>query len=214
LEERGRIAREIHDAVGYSLTSLIVQMQALRYMIKKEPVQAEQSLEGMLIVARQGLHDIRTSVHSLADDRIRSGITPLKALLSRMEASASIRYTFHADLNEEDLDVDINGILFRVLQEAITNVIRHSTATLVEVSLKRESENILMRIRDNGILESTQKINEGFGLKVMKARLEERGGRLRYSIAKPHGFEIVAEIPTAEQIHRKDNEKDEAYADR
>jgi hypothetical protein len=65
-------------------------------MIKKEPAQAEQSLEGMLIVARQGLHDIRTSVHSLADDRIRSGITPLKALLSRMEAPQplfGIRFT-------------------------------------------------------------------------------------------------------------------------
>jgi signal transduction histidine kinase len=69
LEERTRIAREIHDAVGHSLTSLIVQMQALRYMIKIDPAQAEQSLEGMLIVARQGLHDIRSSVHSLVDDR-------------------------------------------------------------------------------------------------------------------------------------------------
>jgi signal transduction histidine kinase len=111
------------------------------------------------------------------------------------------------------LDVDINEILFRVLQEANTNVTRHSRATRVEVSLKRESENIVMRIRDNGILESTQKISEGFGLKVMKSRLEERGGCLRYSNAKPHGFEIVAEIPTAEQAHR-DNEKDEEYADR
>jgi signal transduction histidine kinase len=214
LEERGRIAREIHDAVGHSLTSLIVQMQALRYMIKEDSVQAEQSLEGMLVVARQGLHDIRTSVHSLADERMRSGITPLKALLSRMEASASIRYTFHADLNDEDLNVDINGILFRVLQEAITNVTRHSQASRVDVSLKRESENILMRIQDNGILESIQKISEGFGLKVMKARLEERGGHLHYSISNPHGFEIVAEIPMAEQVRHNDNEKDGENADR
>jgi signal transduction histidine kinase len=94
LEERTRIAREIHDAVGHSLTSLIVQMQALRYMLKKDPAQAEQSLEGMLAEARQGLQDIRTSVHSLADERSISGVTPLKALLSRMEASASIQYTF------------------------------------------------------------------------------------------------------------------------
>jgi signal transduction histidine kinase len=209
LEERTRIAREIHDAVGHSLTSLIVQMQAFRYMIKKDPAQAEQSLEGMLVVARQGLHDIRSSVHSLVDEQSRSGITPLKDLLSRMEASASIRYTFHSEINDEYADVDVYEVLFRVLQEAITNVIRHSQATVVDVSLKRESGNMMvMRIRDNGILESSQKISEGFGLKVMKARLEERGGRLHYSISEPQGFEIIAEIPTVDQARFNDDEKD------
>jgi signal transduction histidine kinase len=111
-----------------------------------------------------------------------------------MEASASIRYTFHSDLNDEDLDVEDCRILFRVLQEAITNVIRHSQATQVDVSLKREAGNIKLRIRDNGMLQSGQKISEGFGLKVMKARLEERGGSLHYTILEPHGFEIIAEI--------------------
>jgi len=98
---------------------------------------------------------------------------------------------------EEDLSIDNYRILFRVLQEAITNVIRHSQATLVEVSLKRELENIVLRIRDNGKLDSSQNIKEGFGLRTMIARLEEKGGRLHYSILKPHGFEIFAEIPTA-----------------
>ncbi|KRF13549.1 sensor histidine kinase [Paenibacillus sp. Soil787] len=208
LEERTRIAREIHDAIGHSLTSLIVQMQALRYMIKKDPAQAEQSVEGMLVVARQGLHDIRTSVHSLADDQSKSGVAPMKALLSRMEASASIRYRLHSDLNDVDLNVQVYGILFRVLQEAITNIIRHSQATQVEVILKRESGNIIMYIRDNGILESHQKISEGFGLKGMKARLEERGGHLRYSIPEPNGFELIAEIPAVELARNNNDEKD------
>jgi signal transduction histidine kinase len=195
LEERTRIAREIHDAVGHSLTSLIVQMQALRYMIQNDPAQAEKSLEGMLVVARLGLNDIRTSVHSLAEDRSKSGIIPMKALLSRMESSTSIQYKFHSNLIDEDVDSEVSGILFRVLQEALTNVIRHSEATFVEVNLKNESENIVIQIRDNGKMESGQKISEGFGLKVMKNRIEERGGYLYYSILEPHGFEIKAIIP-------------------
>ncbi|WP_052487034.1 sensor histidine kinase [Gordoniibacillus kamchatkensis] len=206
LEERTRIAREIHDSVGHSLTSLIVQMQAMRYMIKNDPAQAEQSLEGMLAVARRGLQDIRTSVHSLADDRSGSGLAPLKALLSRMEASASIRYTFHANINDEDLDVDMNGMVFRVLQEAVTNIIRHSRATQVDVSLTRQPGHIVMRIRDNGILRSAGGISEGFGLKTMKTRLEERGGRLRYTVPEPHGFELVAEIPAADPASRQHSE--------
>ncbi|MCM3024924.1 sensor histidine kinase [Heyndrickxia ginsengihumi] len=195
LEERTRIAREIHDAVGHSLTSLIVQMQALRYMMKKEPEKAEKSLESMLVVARQGLHDIRISVHSLADDRSESGITPLKALLSRMEATASIQYEFDTVLNDEDIDVNIYGTLFKILQEAITNIIRHSQATMVYVRLTKEAGKIVMQIRDNGILQSSQPIHEGFGLKVMKERLEEQGGRLHYSAMEPHGFNIIAEVP-------------------
>ncbi|MCC2685656.1 MAG: two-component sensor histidine kinase, partial [Paenibacillaceae bacterium] len=103
LEERARIARDIHDAVGHSLTSLIVQMQALRYMMANDPMQAGRSLDVMLEVARQGLQDIRASVHSLAEDRSSSGITSFKALLSRMEATASIRSTFHAQVTDDEL---------------------------------------------------------------------------------------------------------------
>jgi signal transduction histidine kinase len=209
LEERTRIAREIHDALGHSLTSLIVQIQALGYMIKKDPLQAEQSLVGMLSVARQGLQDIRTSVHALDDDRLGSGIPPLKALLSRMEESASIRYTFHHDLNTEDVSMEVYGTLFRVLQGAITNVIRHSQATLVDVSLKSEAGKFVLHIRDNGVLKTSQKICEGFGLKAMKARIEEKGGLFHYAILEPHGFEIIAEIPTGAHHVPYQNEKDE-----
>lgn len=201
LEERTRIARDIHDSVGHSLTSLIVQMQALKYMMKKDPEDAEKSLDGMLAVARQGLQDIRTSVHSLAENQVISGTAPLKALLSRMEASTSIHYEFHSDLNTEELNIQINGILFRVLQEAITNIIRHSKATFVNISLKKETGKILMRIRDNGTVTPNQKINEGFGLKGMKSRVEEKGGKLNYSSLEPNGFEIKAEIPLNQYDH-------------
>ncbi|QHW31737.1 sensor histidine kinase [Paenibacillus rhizovicinus] len=195
LDERTRIARDIHDAVGHSLTSLIVQMQAMRYMIGKDPAQAEQSLEGMLAVARQGLADIRSSVHALADDRSVSGLAPLAALLARMEATTSIRYTFHAELQEEDAATSDYALLFSVLQEAVTNIIRHSRATHVEVNLFREKEHIVLRIQDNGSLDAQAAVQEGFGLKMMRARLEERGGRLDYGIVQPHGFEIKAELP-------------------
>lgn len=148
LDERTRIAREIHDAVGHSLTSLIVQIQALRYMVHKDPVQAEGTLDGMLAEARQGLHDIRSSVYDLADDRSKSGIIPLKALLSRMETSASIRYTFRDDLDGAEVNFELYGTLFRVLQEAITNVVRHSEATQLDVSLKRQAGIYITRFRN------------------------------------------------------------------
>lgn len=195
LEERNRIARDIHDAVGHSLTSIIVQMQAVQYMIKKDPNQAEQSLKDMLVVARKGLDDIRKSVHSLADDLPQSAIGTLETLLTHMESSSSIQYSFKAEIGDVELDVEVYKILFRILQESITNVIRHSQATKLDVVLRKESEGINMTIRDNGDLEDAQKISEGFGLKSMRERLEKMNGSLSYSVIFPHGFEIVAKIP-------------------
>ncbi|WP_139226514.1 ATP-binding protein [Bacillus sp. UNCCL81] len=86
-------------------------------------------------------------------------------------------------------------MLFRILQESITNVIRHSQATKLDVVLKKEADVINMTIRDNGDLQNVQKINEGFGLKSMRERLEKMNGSLSYSVIFPHGFEIVAKIP-------------------
>jgi signal transduction histidine kinase len=195
VEERTRIARDIHDAVGHSLTSLIVQMQAMRYMLGRDPEHAAQSLEGMLVVARQGLKDIRTSVHALADDQSSSGLLPMKALLSRMKASTKIQYSFFSELTDEDLNSQLNELWFRVLQEAITNVIRHANATEVQVRLGAEPDNWTMRIRDNGTSTPNSRINEGFGLMVMRARLEDKGGSLNYGVLAPSGFEVVASIP-------------------
>lgn len=205
LEERNRIARDIHDAVGHSLTSLIVQMQALRYMIKDNPSQAEQSIEEMLAVARHGLQDIRVSVHELADNSTSTGIIALKSLLTHLEATASICHSFQTNLTEDDLSVDIYGTLFRVLQESITNVIRHSHATFLEVCLSKEQNNIVMRILDNGVLDTTHQIHEGFGLFNMRKRLEERSGSLQYRIVGSNGFELIATLP-CNYFNSKENE--------
>lgn len=210
LDERTRIARDIHDAVGHSLTSLIVQMQAMRYMIGNDPAQAGQSLEGMLAVARQGLKDIRSSVHALADDRSVSGVTPLKALLERMEATASIRYSFRAELGNDGASDADYALLYSVLQEAVTNIIRHSSASHVEVDLIRDRGRIVLRIQDDGSAGVTA-AQEGFGLRMMRARLEERGGRLTYGTAQPHGFKLMAELPVGSLESMETGDEDDGY---
>jgi len=200
LEERTRIAREMHDSVGHSLTSLIVQMQAMRYMIRSDPEQASKSLEGMLGVARQGLTDIRTSVHALADGRADAGLAAMKALLDRMKETSSVDYRLSCEPEDESLGERESRLLFRVLQEAITNVLRHSGATLVEVGFSLGKDRVEMRVRDNGRPNGEERAEdgsaeEGFGLRTMRARLEQSGGRLGYGFPGTGGFEIVAVVP-------------------
>jgi len=203
LEERNRIAGEIHDAVGHSLTSLIVQMQALRYRIRQDPEGAVRSLDEMLTVARQGLQDIRRSVHAIAGDASLPGIAALRSLLSRAESSAGIDCSLETELTDEEIGPQAYETLFRVLQEAVTNIIRHSGAKRVDVCLTAGQGVLTLVIRDDGVAEPGKPIAEGFGLMMMRKRLEEAGGRLRISACAPHGLEIAADIP-APQTREED----------
>lgn len=197
LDERTRIAREIHDAVGHSLTSLIVQLQALRYMIESDPAQAKQSVEEMLTVARQGLTDIRISVHALAADRSALGITPLQALVSKMNATNGLNCTFTANTLAEDIPAETGSVLFKVLQEAMTNILKHSQATKVEVDVSVSGNKCIMSIKDNGQFTEAGPFLEGFGMKSMRERVQEAAGILEFRPGNPSGLVITTIIPIA-----------------
>ncbi|MGG1551538.1 sensor histidine kinase [Paenibacillus ferrarius] len=201
LEERTRIARDIHDAVGHSLTSLIVQMQAMRYMLNRDPAKAAETLDSMLAVARQGLTDIRTSVHGLADDQSESGLLPVQALIARTSAAAGIRTELHAPICEDELDAVTSRLIFSVVQEALTNTVRHAEASEVQVRLEQHSNpnQWMLQIQDNGASEARHSFAEGFGLHMMRKRLEEHGGTLKYRVLEPVGFEVTAHIPFNEE---------------
>ncbi|WP_088188181.1 sensor histidine kinase [Desulfosporosinus sp. FKA] len=199
LDERTRIAREIHDAIGHSLTSLIVQLQALRFMIEDDPDQAKQSVEEMLTVARQGLQDIRVSVHSLAADRSALGIAPLQALVSKTNATSKLECTFRANSQAEDLPSEAGAVLFKVLQEAMTNILRHSQATRVEVDVSVSGRDCSMTIKDNGNFSVNRCAWQGYGIKSMRERVQEVGGSIMFNPVQPSGLNIITHIPIPPQ---------------
>lgn len=197
LDERTRIAREIHDAIGHSLTSLIIQLQALRYMIDSDPAQAQHSVEEMLSVARQGLTDIRVSVHALAADRSALGITALQALVSKMNSTTQLNCTFTANSLAKDIPVEMGSVLFNVLQEAMTNILRHSQATLVDVNVVVSRTECRMSIKDNGKFTDTELFLEGYGMRTMRERVQEAAGILEFRPGNPSGLIITTTIPYA-----------------
>lgn len=197
LGERARIAQDIHDAVGHSLTTLIVQLQALRYMIENNSDQAVQSVDKMLEVAREGLAGIRNSVHALAEDKSSLGIAPLKALVSKLAATTSLKYCFSSDT--DSLPTSISAVMFKVLQEAATNTLKHAEAATMEIHIGISDYNYLFSIKDDGKLTTGDKITEGFGLKGIRERVREIGGKTYFTTRVPHGFEITIEIPAGGQ---------------
>ncbi|GIO31528.1 MULTISPECIES: sensor histidine kinase [Paenibacillus] len=190
LEERSRIAADIHDSIGHGLTSVIVQLQALPYMIRAAPDEARSALQSVTEIARGCLQDVRAVVHEMGLSH--TGMTGLKKLADNFAERSGLEADFAADLHEQIPPEQID-VLYRILQEGLTNVLRHAEATAAEIRLSGERDRITMTIRDNGRAESP--VKPGFGLSAMKARCEKAGGSLAIRTIHPHGLELVAQLP-------------------
>ncbi|MEC0229937.1 sensor histidine kinase [Paenibacillus alba] len=194
LEERSRIARDIHDSLGHSLTSLIVQLQAVQYMVAGGPDEAREAVKNMLAVARQSLKDIRSSVHALADDRHHLGIDSPRALLSQTQNHSGLQGIFHAE-DSLDLPSEMLIVLYRILQEALTNITRHAEATSVSVNIHKSEGEVFMVIADNGKLADVQGLHLGFGLQGIQQRAASLGGTCEFVPGVPSGLQVKVRIP-------------------
>ncbi|ATF11283.1 sensor histidine kinase [Brevibacillus porteri] len=195
LEERTRIARDVHDALGHSLTSLIVQLNALKYMLQGGPSDAQEAVRDMLSVSKQSLDDIRSSVHTLAADKSSLGITPLRILLSRAQQHTDIKMHLISPNPDIPLSQQMTITLYRILQEAITNSIRHSNATEIFISIEKKQNFLFLSIWDNGNITNHHQIKLGFGLTGIAEQTKQLNGDLSYSIREPHGFQIDISFP-------------------
>ncbi|USG63339.1 sensor histidine kinase [Brevibacillus ruminantium] len=195
LEERTRIARDLHDQLGHSLTSLIVQLHALKFMLKNGPQDAQEAVQNMLFVAKHSLEDIRGSVHTLATDQTSLGLAPLRAFLSQTEKNTGLHCELIAEDPELVLTQSISISFYRILQEAVTNTLRHSDASELQVIVAQSDTHFILTIRDNGGLTNQSSVTPGFGLTSMKDRVTELKGVFTYSVLAPHGFEIHVSIP-------------------
>lgn len=195
LEERTRIARDIHDALGHSLTSLIVQLHAVKYMLQDGPAHAQEAVQNMLGVAKQSLEEIRSSVHTLASDNTWLGLMPLRALVSQVEKHTGLKMEIVSDDLDMPLTQEITITLYRILQEAITNTLRHSNATNMKVYVEEQDGAIHLSIQDNGSITRNSQIKPGFGLNGMQERIDALHGTLTYFIRETHGFQMNVTIP-------------------
>ncbi len=202
LSERTRLARDIHDGIGHHLTSLIIQLQALEMMLPDDPQAASDQVKSMLEVARKAMSEVRHAVREWSEDESGTGLIALKGLASQVAAHSGIRIEFQVE-DEERMEVppQTSVILFRVLQEALTNTMKHSEATAVQVQLQMQSGNVVLTVSDNGGFAESSGFTPGFGLKGMIERCESAGGRVFFACNVPRGFTVRAEIPLHKEAH-------------
>lgn len=193
LEERNRMARELHDTVGHTFTSVIMGMDAVSYLIETAPDKAKEKLDVLRSVTRNGLEEVRRSIHQMVPE----GDILLSQQLTRLanefalHTGTQIRFTTVGE--EFDIPKQTKLSLIRCLQESLTNAKRHGRASTVEVTLTYSDGLVDIRIEDDGI--GTEQLKVGFGINAMQERIFALQGTLQVSSTLGQGTVVHCSIP-------------------
>jgi signal transduction histidine kinase len=199
-EERLRIARELHDVFGHAMATVSVQAGVGLHVIEQRPGQAREALAAIKKICDDGLTDVKTILAILRSDTSteeprapRGGLARLTDLVDMAEA-AGLQVELHVDGDVQPLPAPVDLAAYRIIQEALTNVLRHAEARTVRLGLKHEPSRLSIRIRDDGRTAGADTPG-GHGIDGMRERARALSGRLT---AAPHpegGFEVCAELP-------------------
>jgi signal transduction histidine kinase len=195
LAERTRLARDIHDGLGHHLTSLIVQLQALEIMLSKDPAQAAKAVPDMLGVARKAMDEVHQAVKTWREDENGDGLIALQGLVAQYAAHAPFKISFHQDGSLSSWPDKVSVTLYRILQEALTNIMRHAEATTVQIQVKEQYEQVSLTVLDNGCYTEKTILTPGYGIKGMMERSQVLGGDLEISQEQPHGLRLQVWLP-------------------
>src|SRR6266581_397750 len=195
LAERTRLARDMHDGLGHQLTSLIVQLQALEIMLPGDPAQAANAVPAMLEIARKAMAEIRLAVRDWSEDESGLGLIALKGLVSQSAAHSHLALEFHQDDDLSDLPVEMSVALYRILQEALTNIMRHAEATLASIQVQEHYQQVILTVSDNGHYTEHTPLTPGFGIKGIMERSQSLGGSCTISQNQPHGLKLQVMLP-------------------
>ena len=193
-QERNRVARDIHDGLGHSLTVVQMQVKAARAVLRADAAKADAVLEKAQEQAEAALADVRRSVSSLREPR---SIPPLPEALSALAeetSAAGVPTGVTISGTERPLSDEVREALYRTAQEGLTNVRKHAAATRAELALDFTDGKVRLAVHDDGtgVVDGR---TPGFGLLGLRERAAGLGGRLSFEPANGKGSELSMEVP-------------------
>lgn len=207
-QERGAIAREIHDDMGGSLTKLKADVAWLSKTLAPDPA-VQEKLDDMLELIEHLLASSQRISKDLRPGILDYGLIPaLEWQMGDFQKRTQIEGTFQCNVDELELDAEKNTALFRILQEALTNIVKHAQATRVDVELFVSENELSLEIRDNGRgIENTDKLKEAsFGLRGMQERVAAFEGWVDVSGSLGSGTTVMVSIPRSNHTGEADND--------
>lgn len=196
MQERNRIARDIHDSLGHSLTAFNFHLEAAIRLLKTKPTQAEALLLELKQLGAQALADVSQSVATLRSDPL--GGKPLSeaitSLVEHFHRSTGVLPTLDITLNYP-LPHAYNLAIFRIVQESLTNCCKYANATAVDILIQASNQQIQISVKDNGNGFDLHKNTTGFGLRGMQERVQALAGQIKIVTAPSQGCCIEVRLP-------------------
>ena len=203
-EERNRIAKDIHDNAGHSMTTVIMQTEAAKLLIDTNPEEAKNRIISANMQAKNALEQMRESVHLLAG---RTQTRSLKEQIEEIIAQTIDGTELKVRCDLQDVTVGEGELRFlcNTVKEGLANGIRHGKATAFYIELKVVEERAELLISDNGCGIDGE-LNEGFGLKGIRRNAKVFGGECSFSGEKDEGFELRLSLPLTQNTNIEERE--------
>jgi two-component system NarL family sensor kinase len=201
LEERNRLAREIHDTVAQGLTAITLYLEAAEAVGATDPLGAQRNVSRALSLARSNLEEVRRSVLDLRAAPLDDHTLPeaLDMLLESFEDETGIATSLDVPASLERFPLAVEAAAYRIVQEALSNVRKHAAARTVHVALQRDAEVFHIQIADDGtgfdVESPAHRFHEGFGLVGMHERARLLGGHMELHSVPGAGTRIDIVIP-------------------
>ena len=198
--ERNRLAREIHDTLGHTLTGLSTGIDAAKTLLQRDPDMAIKQLDILSATAREGLKDVRRSVRKLRPDALENHTLKgaLETMIEEFMRSSGVKVSYVCHLDSLDFQPDEEDTIYRIVQECMTNSVRHGHASRIYISFGKDQHSLILIIEDDG--KGCVDIQEGFGLHHMKERIALLNGNVRFY--GRDGFEVLVELPLRKEDER------------
>ena len=203
LEERSRLARELHDSVSQALYGIALGARSARAQLDRNPERVAERLDYVLKLAEAGMAEMRALIFELRPETLQS--EGLVVALGKQAAALHARHhlTVETDLGDEPaLSLTVKGALYRIAQEALHNVVKHAKARHVRLALRQEDARAVLEVGDDGTgFDPRADFPGHLGLSSMRERAEMLGGTFRLESEPGAGTRLTVEVPVEAPLH-------------
>lgn len=207
-QERQRIAREIHDSLGQTLTAASLNLESIKQDIGQLGGKSQELFHIAFGLINSAIRESREISHNLMPKVIEDFglILALENLINKIEHATGMEFLFFHNVSNERFDYDIELNLFRITQEAINNIVRHANASRVSIQLIMDEDELIYTIEDDGVGFDTQilkGIDTGIGIMGIKNRVVSIGGKISIESAQNKGTLIAIEVKNLQYVRAK-----------
>ena len=190
--ERTRIARDIHDSLGHTLTSLDVQLELAQQLYKRSSEKLQPAIDTAKLLASQSVQEVRRAVATMREETFDLN----KALPQLLDSFASNPdLTVRSKIDLPQLPLQANHQLYCVVKEGLENIRKHSQAQVIQLKGYASADRVTLELEDDGIGFDLIKPTQGFGLRGMQERVQLMGGNMRLETTPGQGTRIQVEVP-------------------